>query len=678
MTPLDPTYGPTFRPRDRLAEVDLTEWAQAPLFALVRHFRQLHRLYGVADGLQVEVMPPAASNERGDWQIKVRKGTAYDAYGRPLRLPSGTDPVVVNRPDAAPGGTATHVLLLRAGEPPEGPLDRRVPYPPAQWAGVAVVPIGEKVRPWEVPLAGLVWGKKRGEDLPLWADGSYRANASRAFRQPYLGAGVLPAGSTAVALPETAGWRVWVDTSAAGFLPAPTADKADGSEGIAGDCVDPPVYLVTVGRPDWSDAARLLGGMTVLDPDAETVLEAHAAEAPPLVYVSGACYDGFLLTVHYWRSVEAFQATPLQVSWVGVEQIEYRQRGDRENVRTEGVPVDQTTTDYPPLRWPRFHDGGVLTADALNEQQDTLRRLLRLHNSTLHDWGVAEGLAVSALPDKRGVRVSDGYAIDDEGRELIVSSAQDLPNPARAAQPGQETAQQWWVTVCYRDGPPPAEDETSCRREAVPIRSWPGAAVRWRDPRATDAEQLQPGQDLILATVTIEQGKVTAISDAGRRSAVPSQRPYVYAGRQKIGEAVWERWPKTGNAQGIKVTVNTEAAEFVNVPQYFITVELKDPDGGGLAHPALLVEVGNTFFSVILPRDAPQADGGTPAAAPAPRSLVDRLLGRRPEAPREPPPAAPGTAPPGGAPRDPDQPRGEGQAGDKLPEITIAWVGIEV
>src|SRR5205085_2547292 len=189
------------------------------------------------------------------------------------------------------------------------------------------------------------------------------ANASRAFRQPFLFAGVLTAGTTAVPLPNNEGWRVWVDTTRAGFLSAhpPGADEGD----------DAPVYLVTVGRPGLADAARFLSGATVLDKDPEAVLEEQAARDPPLVYVSGARHDGFLLTVRYPRQLEPLKATPLAVGWVGVEGIGFSSGGARGMVQTEGVPVDQAMAQaggLPPLPWPRFRDGGVLTAGALNEQ----------------------------------------------------------------------------------------------------------------------------------------------------------------------------------------------------------------------------------------------------------------------------------------------------------------------
>jgi hypothetical protein len=118
------------------------------------------------------------------------------------------------------------------------------------------------------------------------------------------------------------------------------------------------------------------------------------------------------------------------------------------------------------------------------------------------------------------------------------------------------------------------------------------------------------------------------------------------------------------------VTVNTQAAAFVNVPQYFVTVELKvkDTEASALPQPPLIVEATNTYFKVLLP-DWPPQPGGTgvtpgPGVTASAGSTLGRLFGRR---------ATPPSSGSGGGEASP----GAGTSTEP-PEITIAWVGIEV
>src|SRR5262245_19020408 len=92
MTPLDPSFGPTYRPRDRLLGGELTEWRRAPLLAMARHFRALHRHHGVVAGLKIEIQANPQVSAFGGWTATVGPGVAYDSVGRPLVVLE-TDPV---------------------------------------------------------------------------------------------------------------------------------------------------------------------------------------------------------------------------------------------------------------------------------------------------------------------------------------------------------------------------------------------------------------------------------------------------------------------------------------------------------------------------------------------------------------------------------------------------------
>ena len=133
-TPLDASYGPP--PRARPPGVDVTDWQRAPLFGGARHFRALHRLYGVADGLTVAYDGAKAT---------VAAGVAFDAYDRPLWLLK----------DAATDVNVGQWIVLVGQEPDVQQLDVPVPAPQECKIERRIATNGNapEIQPWEVPLA---------------------------------------------------------------------------------------------------------------------------------------------------------------------------------------------------------------------------------------------------------------------------------------------------------------------------------------------------------------------------------------------------------------------------------------------------------------------------------------------------------------------------------------------
>jgi hypothetical protein len=73
-----------------------------------------------------------------------------------------------------------------------------------------------------------------------------------------------------------------------------------------------------------------------------------------------------------------------------------------------------------------FFDGMLLTGDEMRVEQDYCRRMRYLHNQ-LHGYGVVEGLEVTV--DRKGneIRVSPGWALDAQGREIVLAQERCLP-----------------------------------------------------------------------------------------------------------------------------------------------------------------------------------------------------------------------------------------------------------
>jgi hypothetical protein len=72
-----------------------------------------------------------------------------------------------------------------------------------------------------------------------------------------------------------------------------------------------------------------------------------------------------------------------------------------------------------PLTRVNFFDGMLLTGEDLRVEQDYLRRKQQLHNQ-IHGYGVVEGLDVTVDSKNHMVHVAPGWAIDRQGREVVL------------------------------------------------------------------------------------------------------------------------------------------------------------------------------------------------------------------------------------------------------------------
>src|ERR1044072_230469 len=79
------------------------------------------------------------------------------------------------------------------------------------------------------------------------------------------------------------------------------------------------------------------------------------------------------------------------------------------------------------LKRPNFFSGKLLTAEDLAQEQEYVLDKLKRHNRTLHGFGIISGLKVSARAGQ--ISVAPGIALDCEGNELVVDSAQSIAPP---------------------------------------------------------------------------------------------------------------------------------------------------------------------------------------------------------------------------------------------------------
>ncbi|NES46572.1 hypothetical protein [Moorena sp. SIO2C4] len=74
------------------------------------------------------------------------------------------------------------------------------------------------------------------------------------------------------------------------------------------------------------------------------------------------------------------------------------------------------------IQRPNYFTAQFLVEKDFNDEQAYHRDMRLRHNRLLHNWGVVAGLEVTKTGDKK-IAVSEGMAIDKDGREIIV-----LPN----------------------------------------------------------------------------------------------------------------------------------------------------------------------------------------------------------------------------------------------------------
>lgn len=297
-----------------------------------------------------------------------------------------------------------------------------------------------------------------------------------------------------------------------------------------------------------------------------------------------------------------------------------------------------TTDDIPTLARPAFFDGQQLQAADLDAVAAYHRRLGWLHNRSLHNWGIATGFAVTGRTSDRTVVVAPGYALDCQGRELILGEPRELPVPGVAGD-GRGAPATFFLTASWLDD----GDLVAVTRGGIcgangAMRRDEAPDLRWQDPDDRDAiGAFRPGLDVVLAKVEVQGCRLAKdVSLAERRSASPDTVPFIYAGSTVPGETQWRFWPDEKAPIGVVTTVSTTAAGFADPPRYqarvagsrrYVEPDAKVPvfiDGyAQVAGPT----AGGFDLQVILPAVGALEDGGSfnPAKVVRDETFPDRL-----------------------------------------------------
>lgn len=213
----------------------------------------------------------------------------------------------------------------------------------------------------------------------------------------------------------------------------------------------------------------------------------------------------------------------------------------------------------PELERVLFFQGELLTADDLTTVDDNNRQLRWLHNRSLHNWGIGFGLDVLGARGDTSVTVAPGYAIDSNGREIILSSSMKQPTPAVPSgtyylvadyvdDSGQTAEGQRGATACNASG--------AVRLSNVPLIAW------------KTVSQLNVGIDIVLAQVVIQNCVLKQNpSSSPRRYSTPGFLPYLKAGQVSANDLTWGSWTD-GTTSGFSAAIDTTAAGFQSTPLY--------------------------------------------------------------------------------------------------------------
>lgn len=248
-----------------------------------------------------------------------------------------------------------------------------------------------------------------------------------------------------------------------------------------------------------------------------------------------------------------------------------------------------TDSGIPQLERATFFDGQRLTASDLAAVQRYHRELRWLHNRSLHGWGIAFGYVVTGARGDRQVTLAPGFALDCQGRELILGETLTLAIPAISGD-DQGNPVTYYLTASYADNDDlePEQRQGVCDTQGA-VRYPETPIIRWLKP-----DEFIYGEDIILATIDVQNCQLADdVSGSSRRDAIPPQQPYIAAGNTLAAETFWQPWPEGGSPVGLATVVSTASAGFRTTPRYQARV-------GGARYVSSFMQAGTTHPPFVI------------------------------------------------------------------------------
>jgi len=217
-------------------------------------------------------------------------------------------------------------------------------------------------------------------------------------------------------------------------------------------------------------------------------------------------------------------------------------------------PLPITRTQYFNVATGTVRAGSTSHGESLTDVESGLLPLARSTAASLHTWGVADGLSVTAVTGQQGVTVTPGAALDSLGR-LVALAAGGVAIIDPAADPSQVVniatvpVGDGGVTVAT-DGLGPATLLLTATFREVQDQGQVGAPpvllhAPWLRLRV-DASVPDDGREVVLARVTLDAGNAVTAMDAARRrlaglpaARIELRRPVTAAGAApSVGQEV--------------------------------------------------------------------------------------------------------------------------------------------
>lgn len=206
----------------------------------------------------------------------------------------------------------------------------------------------------------------------------------------------------------------------------------------------------------------------------------------------------------------------------------------------------------------QFFDGQSLLASDLQEIESFHRHMRWLHNKSLHQPGIGNGLAVYGKEGDRQVIVSPGYAIDADGREIVLIEEKVLQVPPVAGNRNGRPVY-FDLTVSFPENENLEVVETregvcanrgTVRLQEEPIFCWvrlnPSESSRGENDYSQQPENgslandIERGRKLVVGRAMVLNCQLFKdISCENRRSARTALGSYIACGTCKPEEYEW-------------------------------------------------------------------------------------------------------------------------------------------
>lgn len=246
-------------------------------------------------------------------------------------------------------------------------------------------------------------------------------------------------------------------------------------------------------------------------------------------------------------------------------------------------------TSVPYIERLDFFNGQRLFAEDLQTLDGFNRQMRWLHNRSLHAFGIGSGFFI--VRGERGDRemtIAPGYAIDNNGREIILLLPRTVTVPP-VADDGSGNPQFYDLAVHYPGIEDLEELETrtgiygthgAVRRREEPVFCWIELKADFTPKIDRHAQQIASGEKIVLARISVKNCRLETVSIATRRNVRPERLPYVTCGISQADDSHWEEWreevtiglmegqEKIKFFLGVKKIVSTASAKFVSVPRY--------------------------------------------------------------------------------------------------------------